>query len=296
MDATPDRIDAYACECITSQLKRIVGLQADVLEDRDPEPLHQLRVSLRRLRCVLLQFEPFLVLPSGATPRRVGRMCAQLGLARDLDVLQELVGSSFAEMLGPQASEELTPLRKALSRERRRAAEEMKKSLRSTAYLKVIARLQRWLREPNTTPAASMPMQAWIDELIMPWLPPLWLHPSWTLDPLEHPQELHSLRGRIRRCRYMIENLEPICSAPLSAHLQRFKTLQDILGELHDLNVFVSLVEDERINLSARQTKTVLQLSKQRQEMLAAQWRLQSRRMLRSSQRKVLIRRLTTPR
>jgi len=60
--------------------------------------------------------------------------------------------------------------------------------------------------------------------------------------------------------------------------------------------VFVSLVEDERINLSARQTKTVLQLSKQRQEMLAAQWRLQSRRMLRSSQRKVLIRRLTTPR
>jgi CHAD domain-containing protein len=296
MDASTDRIDAYACERIASQLKHIVELQADVLEDRDPEPLHHLRVSLRRLRCILLQFEPFLELPNGASSRRVGRMCAKLGLVRDLDVLQELVGSSFAEMLGPGACEELARLRKGLSRERRRAAEEMKQSLRSTAYLRVIARLQRWLREPNTRPAASMPSQAWIDELIMPWLPPLWLHPSWTLDPLEHPRELHSLRGRIRRCRYMIENLEPICSAPLSAHVQRFKTLQDILGELHDLNVFDTLIQDTRINLSGRQTKAVLQLSHQRQERLAAQWRLQSRRMLRSSQRKVLIRRLTTPR
>lgn len=292
----PDRIGDYASQLIERQLKRIVSLQGDVLEDRDPEPLHQLRVSLRRLRCVLQQFDPFLVLPSGASERRVGRMCSNLGLTRDLDVLQQLVSITLIDMLGSEGGRELGSLRKALSRERKRAADDMKHCLRSAAYLKLIARLQSWLRDPVVKPAASGTIQEWIEELILPWIAPLWLHPGWMLDPIEHPHELHALRSRIRRCRYMIENLEPICYTGLEQHLRRFKTLQDILGSLHDLKVFEDLVIDSRIKLDPSEKEIVLQLSQERQTQLRADWLVQSRRMLRSSQRKVLHRRLITAR
>jgi len=296
MEAPSERIGDYASQLLERQLKRIVSLQGDVLEDRDPEPLHQLRVSLRRLRCVLQQFEPFLVLPSGASERRVGRMCSNLGLTRDLDVLRHLVDITLTDMLGPEAGKELGSLRKALARERKRAADDMKQCLRSAAYLKLIARLQSWLRDPVFQPAASGRIQDWIDELIFPWVATLWLHPSWALDPIEHPNDLHALRSRIRRCRYMIENLEPICSPRLDQHLRRFKTLQDILGDLHDLKVFEDLVVDARIKLNSSEKSTVLQLSLQRQQALVEHWHVQSRRMLRSSQRKVLYCRLRSPR
>ena len=36
---------AYALELIQRQTRRLGKLQAEVLADRDPEPLHQLRVS-----------------------------------------------------------------------------------------------------------------------------------------------------------------------------------------------------------------------------------------------------------
>ena len=52
---------AYALDLIQRQVRRLGKLQGEVLADRDPEPLHQLRVSLRRLRTALSQFGPALV-------------------------------------------------------------------------------------------------------------------------------------------------------------------------------------------------------------------------------------------
>ncbi|MFM7315095.1 MAG: CHAD domain-containing protein, partial [Cyanobium sp.] len=44
------RCGGHARTLIAERLARLVGLQAEVLADRDPEPLHQMRVSFRRLR------------------------------------------------------------------------------------------------------------------------------------------------------------------------------------------------------------------------------------------------------
>ena len=64
----------YAAECIQEHLRHVVDLQADVLADRDPEPLHQLRVRFRRLRSTLLQFAPALLLPSSAADGRIAKI------------------------------------------------------------------------------------------------------------------------------------------------------------------------------------------------------------------------------
>jgi hypothetical protein len=57
---------AFAQELIHRQIRRLGKLQGQVLADRDPEPLHQMRVSLRRLR----------------TGISVRRACALLSVAR----------------------------------------------------------------------------------------------------------------------------------------------------------------------------------------------------------------------
>jgi hypothetical protein len=59
---------AYALDLIQRQVRRLGKLQGEVLADCDPEPLHQLRVSLRRLRTALSQFGP----ASGAAGERDG--------------------------------------------------------------------------------------------------------------------------------------------------------------------------------------------------------------------------------
>ena len=79
---------AFAQELIHRQIRRLGKLQAEVLADRDPEPLHQLRVSLRRLRTALLQFGPALELPESVSERRIAAVARRTSLCRDLDVLQ----------------------------------------------------------------------------------------------------------------------------------------------------------------------------------------------------------------
>ena len=86
---------AHAALLIQRQTRRLGKLQPDVLADQDPEPLHQVRVSLRRLRTVLQQFAPALVLPDTISDRRIAKVARHTGLTRDLDVLQQrLQGSS----------------------------------------------------------------------------------------------------------------------------------------------------------------------------------------------------------
>ena len=67
------RCGEHAHTLIGDRLARLVALQAEVLADRDPEPLHQMRVSFRRLRSTLEQFSPALLLPDAADPERIAR-------------------------------------------------------------------------------------------------------------------------------------------------------------------------------------------------------------------------------
>ena len=78
---------AYARHRLEQLCERLRRLRPEVLDDRDPEPLHQYRVSLRRLRSLLIQFAPALLLPAKVTPSRIALLARATGATRDLDVL-----------------------------------------------------------------------------------------------------------------------------------------------------------------------------------------------------------------
>jgi CHAD domain-containing protein len=112
---------AHAHGLLQAQCQRLVELHAPVLRDQDPEPLHQMRVSLRRLSTTLVQFAPCLALPKGLSEKQLAKTVRQLGMARDLDVLQERLDDGLLPQLPEQERQRLKPARRQLARERRAA-------------------------------------------------------------------------------------------------------------------------------------------------------------------------------
>ena len=240
------RCGEHARALIAERLGRLVELQAEVLADRDPEPLHQMRVSFRRLRSTLEQFAPALVLPEAADPERIARIGRRLGLSRDLDVLRQRLDDQLIPLLSEREVQQLRPLHKQLRRERRLAFEELTEALQGRRYLKLLAQLQAWLKEPRYTAMGEAPLVAWKPELLQAVLAGLTTLPGWWAGgPFDTAAagDLHRLRRRIKRARYGLSNLEPLDPQGLSPWIGRLRRMQELLGDLNDLQLIEAALQ-----------------------------------------------------
>ena len=237
---------AYAVLLLEQRSRRLVALQLDVLADRDPEPLHQLRVCCRQIRSTVEQFQPALELPEAVSAQRLARIGSDLGLARDLDVMRDRLQQRWLPLLPEREQAPLRKLLKQLKRERKLAFTSTTDTLKGRRYLKLLARLQAWLREPVFTPMGDEPIAAWCPELQQVVLAGLFTLPGWWV---ERPHELdgalalHQLRRRIKRARYGLANLSPLAPELYQPWLLQLKQMQAALGELQDLRVLMLTLE-----------------------------------------------------
>lgn len=234
---------AFALALIQNQIRTLGKLQGEVLADRDSEPLHKLRVSLRRLRTALDQFAPALHLPAGVNERRIASVARRTGLCRDLDVL----GQRLREELWPRLPEEeqhsLKRAMKRLGEDRTQAFATLQEALQGSGYLKLLARLSHWQKQPSFTPLGLLPLQPWLSDWQAPFTAALFLDPGWLVaDPSS--EALHGLRKRIKRARYCLEPLEPWCEPPLQAWVNDLRQAQEHLGDLHDLQILQRSFQD----------------------------------------------------
>lgn len=239
---------AYAAELVQSHLRRIVELQTPVLEDTDPEPLHQLRVRFRRMRATLAQFAPALELPEAVRGQRLATFGRSLGLARDLDVLRGRLEAELLPQLPPRELARLKRVQKQLKRERRLAFKALVATLNGKRYLQLIAALQGWLQQPRYTTLGEEPVRAWLPEWKAAALAGLMLHPGWRCrsdGAVDDHEALHDLRKRIKAARYALTNLEELEGEALRPWIERFKALQEQLGDFNDLLVLQRALEDQ---------------------------------------------------
>ncbi|NDG23180.1 MAG: CHAD domain-containing protein [Synechococcaceae bacterium WBB_10_009] len=233
-------VGAYAATLIQGRLRRLVALQAEVLADQEQEPLHHMRVTCRQLQITLHQFGPALTLPDPAAAERLAKVGRRLGCRRDLDVLQQRLEQGFGPQLPEKEAEVLRKLLKQLRRERKLAFEAVEEGLKGRRYLKLLAQLQGWLRQPQTTRLGEQPMRAWWGEFCQGAISGLVLEPGWQLEQPDGPEaqlQLHQLRKRLKRCRYGLANLEPLRPEALAPWLERLRAMQQHLGDLHDLQL-----------------------------------------------------------
>ena len=233
----------YAAELIQRQTRRLGKLQAEVLADRDPEGLHQLRVSLRRLRTALSQFGAALVIPDAVSDRRIAKVAGRTGLTRDLDVMRARLTSTWLPMLPGPEQKALKPVLKQLERDRQMAFEGLAATLREGPYLKLLARLHKWQQSPRFTAIGEQPLRGWLLEWQAQASSGLFLHAGWFV---RNPQDkaLHDLRKTIKATRYSLEYLEPFAPEALAGWLAELRRAQDCLGDLHDLQVLCEALSD----------------------------------------------------
>lgn len=237
---------AHAHRLLQLQCKRLVDLHGPVLEDKDPEPLHQMRVSMRRLRTGLAQFGPCLLLPHAVSDQRLAKSVRRLGMARDLDVLRDRLEHVLLPQLSEQEQQRLKPVRRQLARERRLAQEHLQSVLQSSRHLELIAKLQAWLRQPSYTALGEQPLVDWLAEWRLPGSTSLGLHPGWWLQsPQEDVETLHDLRKRIKTVRYQLENLTELSDSRGRSWIAALKQGQSLLGELNDLQVLSEAIRHQ---------------------------------------------------
>jgi CHAD domain-containing protein len=267
----------WAIQLVGRQAKRLAALQGEVLHDRDPEALHQMRVNLRRLRTTLQQFSPALVLPPAVRDQRLARSVRRLGMARDLDVLRDRLEQELAPGLPPAEQASLKPVLRQLKRERRVARERLKETLRGRGHLELLAQLQQWLRQPQLTPLGREPLQQWLHEWLLPPTLHLALHPGWwARDPVNEADTLHDLRKRIKNLRYQLENLRSIGSQKLGARINQLRNLQELLGELNDLAVLARAIDQQMPHSLERDLPALAIAMSQRREQCWIAWRRQA--------------------
>ncbi|MEZ4408928.1 MAG: CHAD domain-containing protein [Polyangiales bacterium] len=209
-------------------LAHVAALAEESSRSDDPEVLHQLRVSLRRLRTALRLLDrrdPF-VAEVVAFARALG---AAAGPVRDLDVAAEalptLVGASSSReaLLASIASRRAVAV---AAFEAHVSADEFHATLRS-----LLAPWPRPRRPKGSLRAAGRrAVDDGLDAL------------AGALDgDLTHAEGYHEVRRRARRVRDLVEVLDHALKKPERRWRSRLQPLQSALGSLHDVDVMLGL-------------------------------------------------------
>ncbi|MEN3298685.1 CHAD domain-containing protein [Pseudonocardia sp.] len=206
----------------------------------DIEDLHQMRVSVRRMRAALKAARPLLDGPwSDGLREELGRLGRALGPVRDLDVLLLRLGGEAASLPAAErrAAEQLVA---ALETEREQARAEMLAALSAPRYAALLERLADAIRLPLPTPSATQAQPELVD-LVRREAHKLRRNVERAG---EHPPDaiLHELRIRVKRVRYVGELVVPMLGRPVKRLLQATAVLQEVLGDHQD-----ACVAEERI-------------------------------------------------
>lgn len=193
-------------------LDQVAANVPGTLAGEDPEYLHQLRVGMRRLRAALTLFGDTMRPADVRALRKLLRQLARVaGPARDWDVYTRRLP---------------TKLRPAAERRRRAAYARLRRVLRAP---------QLWLA-PRGMAAARQPLPDYA-RAALSRADRKALKKGERLD-WSHPGKRHALRIRLRRLRYACEFLRGAFPERDAEPLIRsLKNLQDLLGDLNDLEV-----------------------------------------------------------
>jgi CHAD domain-containing protein len=197
----------------------------------DEEGIHQLRVSGRRLRVAL----PLLVENAdGRRATRARRLLQMLtrtaGSSRDLDVLLESYDQRLKDLPARTAEQKL--LRHRLASARRRGRARMVENLLDLEIARLRRDLAALIARGGPPPAVVCERFTSLCEREGPNL----YEGFTTLGAQLDAKALHGLRRRARRLRYAVEVFDQIRSFE-SAATKPWKTLQDLIGVIHDHHV-----------------------------------------------------------
>jgi CHAD domain-containing protein len=216
----------------------------------DFEELHDMRVSVRRMRSVMKLFRGYLPRRLLGLRPHLGWVGRVLGEVRDLDVQIERL-DEWRSMLDARDRPALDAIEGRLRRLRDRSRRRMLRALDTRRYARIMERTAAALSRTSRTPPVSR-------EPILHHAPRL-IQESWErvirsgrkITPDAKPEVYHRLRIHCKSLRYALETHAPLYGKPVRKMIRRLVVLQDLLGEHQDSYVAVDqlreLVEKGRL-------------------------------------------------
>ncbi len=224
-------------DSLTSEIKGVKG------ED-DIEFVHRMRVASRRLRSALVLFgECFDAEDVRNWNRAIRSVTRDLGEARDLDV-------QIAFLKGFIDSHEnlpsLTELHTELAKRRAEAQPRIISGLEKLEKKGTLEEMRRTYEEVHNAPRCAVPYGT---------LEQAFHHISARLDDLlsledcvhqpDAKEQQHRMRIAAKRLRYTMEAFEKLYGGALQDRIAIVKDLQDRLGELHDCDVWIDMMQEK---------------------------------------------------
>jgi len=227
---------------LDTRLRAMVRHEPGTRSGVDPEDLHQMRVSVRRMRAVLKAARPLLDRRWADDLRaELGWLGRALGPVRDLDVLLARLHREAAE-LGGSDTVAAEPLLAALGDERVGARIVMLDALAGDRYTALVDRIAAAVAEPLPTRTSSTQS----DTTARPELAGLVTKEFRRLSKAvraagDDPPDavLHELRIQGKRLRYTGELVEPALADKAARKairrlLRAMEAMQDVLGDHQD--------------------------------------------------------------
>jgi CHAD domain-containing protein len=234
-------------QAISKFIDKIARCEAAVLDDTDPEPLHKMRVGMRRLRTVLQILSPLVILPEPCTQKAVGRLAKVLGIVRDLDIMGETLQQASLQDIPARERQILAEVSTILTHHRHKAFVKMSACLTKEYRVFEIA-CKMWLDDPkyhNQYVASQFAVDV-LPDLLLPSIAAYFLHDGWFIadDKTKGSQLiLHDLRKYTKRIRYQTEYFFPYLNADATPFLPVLELTQELLGQMQDglvLRKFIS--------------------------------------------------------
>ena len=255
-----------AHQAIENHFTKTIKWEKAVKKDEDPEPLHQMRVGMRRLRTAVSRFERYLFLPKLVSDKNIGKLARILGGLRDLDVLAEILEKNYKPHLLEKEQKSLETAFKELHKQREVAVSHVQNIFKDEAYKSFKNECEHWLKNPSYRSFSSVSIYHILPDLLSPEVSEFCLHPGWLIGAKivkseivvqtkwtpkqleEHlkieGKTLHSLRKQAKRLRYQMELFTELYGEPFTAHLHDIKSIQEILGMIQDNMVLHEWLEN----------------------------------------------------
>jgi CHAD domain-containing protein len=244
---------SFGAEALLSQLHDLMKEIEGVRRAEDPEYVHRMRVASRRLRTRLAIFAQ--CLPDKKAERyskMIRRLTKALGEARDTDVQMIFVQDFLTHIEGKRHQSGIKRLLLRLSQHRRKLQKQVLRVLDETEKSGVLPEMQKtfYALLSSGMPDACLPSPYELARIeIFARLTEVLDFDSSVRSP-ENITELHGMRIAAKHLRYSMESFAPLYPDKLKKSIKITKTVQEMLGDIHDCDVWASLLpqflEEER--------------------------------------------------
>jgi CHAD domain-containing protein len=222
------------------RLKKCVSIAPRLLVDDDPDDIHDLRVTSRRLQQVVSLMFPK---PRRAKSRKVIRSLRDLrrdwSACRNLDVNLALLQEKLESLETDGVRDAWDYVRGCLVELRAQELDRARKRLRRLDILAFIERTQRLFKAGKIENLQDLNLEESFADTLAEWHEAVAQAKS-----RQNPKHLHELRISGKRLRYGLEIIAELGDTAAKEQVTSLKGLQDELGRWHDCHVLLQYVEE----------------------------------------------------